>query len=202
LRRRSLLNNENDDDDDDDDGEDDGAHLTCSVWRLPHLVISVFVAAAVVVRSFAATGLCPQNSPATTHCSPFPHVRDSTTSSQHHTLPHCTLFSTPRTRHNTFPRLPLLALALALKLALAVNNNNNNSRRRGRATIRPAQRRRPAHRGVFSTSSHAFPGEHANVSMEPRRRPEYNLDIFADLACVKDVVKGESSALFAVHQQF
>lgn len=26
--------------------------------------------------------------------------------------------------------------------------------------------------------------------MEPRRRPEYNLDIFADLACVKDVVKG------------
>jgi autophagy-related protein 101 len=27
--------------------------------------------------------------------------------------------------------------------------------------------------------------------MESRRRPEYNLDIFADLACVKDVVKGE-----------
>jgi autophagy-related protein 101 len=31
--------------------------------------------------------------------------------------------------------------------------------------------------------------------MEPRRRPEYNLDIFADLACVKDVVKGASMAL-------
>lgn len=28
--------------------------------------------------------------------------------------------------------------------------------------------------------------------MEPRRRPEYNLEIFADAACVKDVVKGES----------
>jgi hypothetical protein len=27
--------------------------------------------------------------------------------------------------------------------------------------------------------------------MEPRRRPEYNLEIFADAACVKDVVKGE-----------
>jgi len=26
--------------------------------------------------------------------------------------------------------------------------------------------------------------------MEPRRRPEYHIDIFADLACVKDVVKG------------
>jgi hypothetical protein len=32
--------------------------------------------------------------------------------------------------------------------------------------------------------------------MEQRRRPEYNLEIFADLACVKDVVKGGS--IFAV----
>lgn len=31
---------------------------------------------------------------------------------------------------------------------------------------------------------------HADASMEPRRRPEYNLEIFADAACVKDVVKG------------
>lgn len=26
--------------------------------------------------------------------------------------------------------------------------------------------------------------------MDARRRPEYNIDIFADVACVKDVVKG------------
>lgn len=31
--------------------------------------------------------------------------------------------------------------------------------------------------------------------MEQRRRPEYNLEIFADLACVKDVVKGESALM-------
>jgi hypothetical protein len=28
--------------------------------------------------------------------------------------------------------------------------------------------------------------------MDTRRRPEYNLEIFADAACVKDVVKGKS----------
>jgi autophagy-related protein 101 len=33
--------------------------------------------------------------------------------------------------------------------------------------------------------------------MESRRRPEYNLDIFADLACVKDVVKGASESPFS-----
>lgn len=35
----------------------------------------------------------------------------------------------------------------------------------------------------------------ADANMEQRRRPEYNLEIFADLACVKDVVKGESTLL-------
>lgn len=35
----------------------------------------------------------------------------------------------------------------------------------------------------------------ANASMDQRRRPEYSLDIFADPACVKDVVKGQLSLL-------
>lgn len=37
--------------------------------------------------------------------------------------------------------------------------------------------------------------------MEQRRRPEYNLDIFADLACVKDVVKGKSTSVPAFASQ-
>ena len=41
----------------------------------------------------------------------------------------------------------------------------------------------------------------ADANMEQRRRPEYNLDIFADLACVKDVVKGESILAFPAYSQ-
>ncbi|KAL1608403.1 hypothetical protein SLS60_003345 [Paraconiothyrium brasiliense] len=37
--------------------------------------------------------------------------------------------------------------------------------------------------------------------MEPRRRPEYHLDIFADLACVKDVVKAILHTIF-FHRYF
>ena len=40
----------------------------------------------------------------------------------------------------------------------------------------------------------------ADANMEQRRRPEYNLEIFADLACVKDVVKGEFACLPARFQ--
>jgi hypothetical protein len=38
-------------------------------------------------------------------------------------------------------------------------------------------------------------GFSSSANMEARRRPEYNLEIFADAACVKDVVKGESPLL-------
>ncbi|CAI6334041.1 unnamed protein product [Periconia digitata] len=37
--------------------------------------------------------------------------------------------------------------------------------------------------------------------MEPRRRPEYHIDIFADLACVKDVVKAILHTIF-FHRYF
>lgn len=37
--------------------------------------------------------------------------------------------------------------------------------------------------------------------MEPRRRPEYNLEIFADTACVKDVVKAILHTIF-FHRYF
>ncbi|KAH7359743.1 hypothetical protein BKA66DRAFT_472345 [Pyrenochaeta sp. MPI-SDFR-AT-0127] len=43
--------------------------------------------------------------------------------------------------------------------------------------------------------------ERADASMEPRRRPEYNLDIFADAACVKDVVKAILHTIF-FHRYF
>jgi hypothetical protein len=62
---------------------------------------------------------------------------------------------------------------------------------RSSVTRRREQRRRAARSGVlYSHGSHC---EAADASMESRRRPEYNLDIFADLACVKDVVKGASA---------
>jgi len=35
----------------------------------------------------------------------------------------------------------------------------------------------------------------ANARMEPRRPPEYTLEVFADPACVKDVVKGTTHLL-------
>jgi hypothetical protein len=52
-----------------------------------------------------------------------------------------------------------------------------------------------ARRAAGSFCSHDSAPEHVHASMEPRRRPEYNLEIFADLACVKDVVKGMSFRL-------
>ncbi|KNG50475.1 DUF1649-domain-containing protein [Stemphylium lycopersici] len=42
---------------------------------------------------------------------------------------------------------------------------------------------------------------HSLGTMEPRRRPEYNLDIFADAACVKDVVKAILHTIF-FHRYF
>jgi hypothetical protein len=114
---------------------------------------------------FAATGLRPQNSdcPATTP-RPFPthHFSPTYTTDTIHT----------RTRDST-NKGPTLAPDCS-----------------HRAVTRLEQRRRAAHSGV--SYSHDSQSEPANVSMEPRRRPEYNLDIFADLACVKDVVKGAS----------
>ena len=61
--------------------------------------------------------------------------------------------------------------------------------------LRRAQSKDGARRAAGSFCSHDSALEHAHASMEPRRRPEYNLEIFADLACVKDVVKGMSFRL-------
>ncbi|KAI1674447.1 duf1649 domain protein [Pyrenophora tritici-repentis] len=60
----------------------------------------------------------------------------------------------------------------------------------------PVWRRRTGsshHRPVLNSKAHA--------SMEPRRRPEYNLEIFADAACVKDVVKAILHTIF-FHRYF
>ncbi|KAL6164844.1 hypothetical protein ACJQWK_09564 [Exserohilum turcicum] len=59
-----------------------------------------------------------------------------------------------------------------------------------------AARPKPAALPVSHSGSHQ-PGP----SMEPRRRPEYNLDIFADAAFVKDVVKAILHTIF-FHRYF
>ncbi|RMZ70963.1 DUF1649 domain [Pyrenophora seminiperda CCB06] len=67
----------------------------------------------------------------------------------------------------------------------------------------PPPRNNAAWRRRAGSSQHRppFTSTKAHASMEPRRRPEYNLEIFADAACVKDVVKAILHTIF-FHRYF
>jgi hypothetical protein len=84
----------------------------------------------------------------------------------------------PAHRHETATATPAPPTATAFERLAATRSPRNAARR------------------ITRSSAHASGSKTADASMEPRRRPEYNLEIFADAACVKDVVKGESLLLF------
>ncbi|KAI4625074.1 uncharacterized protein J4E88_006320 [Alternaria novae-zelandiae] len=123
----------------------------------------------------------PSQFPSSCSSAPAPHNPKS--SAPYFLHPRRTRQQSPAYRHETATATPAPPTATAFERLVATRSPQNAARRITRSSARASG---------FRT---------VDASMEPRRRPEYNLEIFADAACVKDVVKAILHTIF-FHRYF
>jgi hypothetical protein len=114
----------------------------------------------------------PSQFPSSCSSAPAPHNPKS--SAPYFLHPRRLPQQSPTHRHETAIATPAPQTSTAFERLAATRAPANAARRTTRA------------------SEHASGSSTAHAAMDTRRRPEYNLEIFADAACVKDVVKGKS----------